>query len=82
MRTKELLRWRGESGVYLVAHPFLDLISQGRTPEEALASFLDALALEALHRVGADGVAKFRTAPIDVSLRWARLATPNEGGDT
>ena len=78
MKIADLLRWRGESGMYLVAHPFLDLISQGPTPEDALRSFLDALALETLYRVGADGRATFRMAPFEVTARWARLAAENE----
>ena len=74
MNEIKLLQWRSETGLYLVAHPWLDIISQGETTEQARSAFLHSLAFEALHRVGKDGVAAFPLAPLDVAARWARAS--------
>lgn len=74
MKNRELLIWQGESGLWLVAHPWLDIISQGTTREQAVRSFYDTVALMTLHTVDKDGCAKLRVATPEVSADWARKA--------
>lgn len=77
----KLLVWKGETGAYLCAHPWLDVISQGRTPEEAKSSFLHTLAFTTMFCVDAEGVARFPLAPPNVAAKWARLAAEQASKD-
>lgn len=74
MSKDDLLIWRGESGMYLCAHPRIDLISQGHSPNGARSALLSSLALMALHLVDEAGVVRFRLATPETSSRWAQMA--------
>lgn len=73
-KLRELLSWKGESGCWLVAHPWLDIISQGNTKTQTMASFLETVALLALHAVDENGHVQFRVAPLGTALCWKKLS--------
>lgn len=71
-----LLHWVDqESGIHLCAHPRFDIISQGRTRDEAYHSFLSALMMTVLYSVDDDGNVKpLALTPPDVAAKWAAAA--------
>lgn len=74
MNKVELLIWKSESKNYIVAHPIIDIISQGRTQEEAYKSFLETLALETLYKIKEDGTVKFPLTPPNVLKEYKQKA--------
>jgi hypothetical protein len=69
---RDLYCWPSGS-VWVAAHPWLDVVTQGRTREEAQRAFIEAIALIALHDVDHDGKLSFRLAPPEVVEKWKTL---------
>lgn len=63
---KDLLLWKGETGDWLAAHPWVDIITQAPTRELAIEAFLEAFALHALWQLNHDGSIILRLTPPDV----------------
>lgn len=81
-RSSRFVRWSSESGLYVSSCPELDVVSQGRTELEALASLVDAIALTAKHRAATPVPAPPRTDDgglLNKAIRYLQTWFPDDG---